>query len=335
MIPENLSPVPSRVCRLKLPKKTGRHSMANLSSPDDFASSQGSDSGDRHSGLERRFGREREAEQERPSASPLPVSARQFERFAEAIEADVIPRLLMAYRQAEPNCEVHSKERHPVGSDQVAQLTDLLLDGNRDGALAFLDSLIGRGAGIDILFLDLLGPVARRLGTLWDEDIRDFTEVTMAMGQLTCLVHHLARRGRAMTPPGGQDRRALLATPPEEQHGFGLVLVSEFMNLAGWHVTVRQCCLRRSLIDMVRNDWFSLAGFSVTGDQSLDWLTSSIAALRRASRNPDMIIMVGGKCFLDEPELVAKVGADMTARNCREAVERAEGLIQSAAAVAN
>jgi hypothetical protein len=52
-------------------------------------------------------------------------------------------------------------------------------------------------------------------------------------------------------------------------------------------------------------------------------VTTAIRTLRKASRNPDVGVMVGGPIFLLHPDLVTVVGADFTAVDAREAVESA------------
>lgn len=52
-----------------------------------------------------------------------------------------------------------------------------------------------------------------------------------------------------------------------------------------------------------------------------------IEAARGASRNRDLIVMVGGPLFIENPELVALVGADATARDAKEAVLRADAMV--------
>jgi hypothetical protein len=48
--------------------------------------------------------------------------------------------------------------------------------------------------------------------------------------------------------------------------------------------------------------------------------------MRRASRNPALGVLVGGRVFVERPELVALVGADATASDARQAALQAESL---------
>jgi methanogenic corrinoid protein MtbC1 len=54
-----------------------------------------------------------------------------------------------------------------------------------------------------------------------------------------------------------------------------------------------------------------------------------IRGLRRASRNPAVGIMVGGAILAGRPGLAAEVGADLSAKDAREAVDRADAFVAS------
>jgi len=264
--------------------------------------------------------------------SSMPISETRFHRLAKAIESNVIPRLLMAYRASEPSRSgVPCTDWH-AAPDHVARLTETVLAGDVDAAMEFDHALRGEGAGIESLFLEVLAPTAHRLGDLWEQDRVDFTQVTSAMGQLTLVIRRLSRRALGEDPVRSDDRRALMASPPSEQHSFGLLMVSEFLRMTGWHVACCPALSRRSLIDTVRDDWFLVAGFSISGEGNLDWLVSSISALRRASRNTGIGVMVGGKYFLEHPDQVSQVGADFMAHNGREAVSLAEDFLKGSQA---
>jgi methanogenic corrinoid protein MtbC1 len=78
---------------------------------------------------------------------------------------------------------------------------------------------------------------------------------------------------------------------------------------------------------MARESWVDVAGFSIGAKSHLDSLTRIISQLRRVSRNRDISIMVGGPLILLHPELVARVGADVWARDAQTAVRQASGLL--------
>ena len=123
------------------------------------------------------------------------------------------------------------------------------------------------------------------------------------------------------------DRRILLVPAPGEQHTFGLAMVATFFRRAGWTVWSEPLACSNDLVGIVRNEWFSVVGFSLSCASRMEALATHIRRVRRASRNPAVGILVGGQVFLERPELVVLVGADATAVDGRQATLQAENLV--------
>ena len=70
-----------------------------------------------------------------------------------------------------------------------------------------------------------------------------------------------------------------------------------------------------------------MLGISVGGSTHLESLTKSIQTSRRASRNLQLGVMVGGPVFVAHPELVSQVGADATAADAAQATIQADRLM--------
>jgi methanogenic corrinoid protein MtbC1 len=115
-----------------------------------------------------------------------------------------------------------------------------------------------------------------------------------------------------------------LLPAPEEQHTFGLVVVSELFRRNGWHVQGVAPMELDELQDLVSEQWFVLIGFSLSCDRLINPLCSTIQTVRRVSKNKSVQIMVGGRAFAKDPALWPEVGADWTASNAQEALELAE-----------
>ena len=109
-----------------------------------------------------------------------------------------------------------------------------------------------------------------------------------------------------------------------------MTIVSEFFRRAGWEVASITPSGRQDLIRAERAEWYAAVGISVSTTDQLERLPPVIAAVRRASRNRSIAVMVGGAMFAARPELVAEVGADLTARDAREAVLQAQNLLDHA-----
>ena len=248
---------------------------------------------------------------------------RRMAGLVSTLEGEIIPRLMLARRHGARTASDLHPGRQPDAAD-VAAFTKLLLTSDASVARGFVETLRAQHVSLESVFLDLMAPAARELGRLWEEDLCDFTEVTLGLCRLHQLLRELSPVFAGDPTLAGQTRRALLVPAPGENHTFGLSLVVEFFRRAGWDVCSEYPATSGDLAAIVRGEWFAVVGLSVGCENRLDQLASSVRAVRRASANRDVGIMVGGRVFIDHPELVSLVGADATASDGRDAVLQAE-----------
>ena len=190
--------------------------------------------------------------------------------LAQALDAEVIPRLVLARRAAPVAVSLDERDAGPLlASGEVAAFTQLV----RELSPAFCDA----------------------------------------------------------AQPQYQTRRALLVPAHGEQHTFGLYMVAEFLRRAGWDVAAGPVASTAEMLVLLRDQWYAVVGISVSCDVRLEGLAAAIHAIRRASRNRGIGVMVGGPAFLERPELAALVGADASAVDGRQAALQAESLLALAA----
>jgi len=243
------------------------------------------------------------------------------------VQLDVIPRLVAAYAGA-----ITPSPALVVAPAHVAELVELVLAHGESAAAAYIESMRGNGAGTEAIYLDLLAPAARRLGTMWDEDLCDFTEVTIGLWRLQSAMREFSpsfldqRTGLADGP------RILLVPLPGESHSFGLSMVHEFFRRAGWNAWSGPVHDSAELAGMVGREHVDVVGFSLACDERLEAVYSEIRAVRRASLNPGLAVMVGGPPFIGNPLLAAQLGADGTATDGRQAVVQAHALVEDSRA---
>jgi MerR family transcriptional regulator, light-induced transcriptional regulator len=254
-------------------------------------------------------------------------SGREVARLVRSVvESEVIPRLLLARRarsrQPDPAADAWTPE-----AAHVAELAGLVLAREAGGASAYVEALRARGTPVEALYLGLLAPTARRLGELWKADLCGFTEVTVGLCRLQQVLRELSPAFQDEGEPRQvEGRRALLAPVPGEQHTFGLSMVLEFFRRAGWDVWGGSSATAGDLVRAVRGEWFAVVGLSLSSVRRLDATAAHIRAIRRASRNRAVGVLVGGPVFV-APGLVALVGADATAVDGRQATLQAENLL--------
>ncbi len=247
------------------------------------------------------------------------------------IEQEVIPRLAQAHRSPAPSTEPLSAA---PSAAEVQTFVARILDGADADVMGLIGQLRRRGMSVQAVYLELLAPAARALGALWDQDLCDFPGVTVALGRLQRLLRELGPEFGIGAGPPRHHHRVLLAQAPHEQHSFGLSMVAEFFRREGWVVDGGVGTAAVDPAARVQADWFDVAGFSIGSHTRLDWLRQKIAAVRQVSRNPAIVVMVGGPLFTLHPDWVTQVGADASAPDASQAPQLAASLIAAATAVA-
>lgn len=252
------------------------------------------------------------------SAVGTPQSQRLLTSLTETLQDQIIPALARTHaatvrsRRIAP-AEIHSA-RTPSRTD-VEHMTDLVVSREAEAALAFARTLNAEGVSLPVLYLELLAPVARRLGEFWVEDRCTFADVTLGLCRLHKVVRVFSPRFCPAHAHAAQSRTALLLPAPGEQHMFGAMVVAEFVRRAGWEVTSGPALAEAELLRFVRTRSFVAVGLSASTDRALEALPRQIARLRERSANPSVQVLVGGWRFTEAPELASRVGADGTAND--------------------
>ena len=253
------------------------------------------------------------------------------------VEAEILPRLALARSRtpdATPaNSAAAAKPDIVTTDDDTAHIVRLLMGQEDTGALLYVEKLELRGATPASLYLGLITQAARKLGELWEEDRCDFAQVTIGLGRLQQIVRALSPSFQTASVARSAHADTVLLLPaPGEQHTIGLVILAEFFQREGWQIAGGPVSTGYDAAGIVRGAWVDVAGFSIGSLKHVDGLTACINAVRKASRNRYVGIMVGGPLFLRRPDLVTRVGADTTAPDAPSAIRQARGLLAMRAA---
>lgn len=245
--------------------------------------------------------------------------------LATTIETEIIPRLMLAHRESPEQIQARRKVFRVFEAADIVEFARLVVVHDVAVAAAYVDAVMKQGATLESVFTKLFSAAARHLGEMWTDDRCTFSEVTIGLARIQQLVHGLSPFFEAEAEPRPIGRTALLAPLPGEQHSLGVLMVEEFFRRGGWDVWVPLGSSQSDLLQMVSQERFDVVGFSVSGEGLLDRIASGIHEIRKASINPDVVVMVGGRFFNDHPEYVAQVGADVTDLDGSQAVVRLEG----------
>jgi hypothetical protein len=254
--------------------------------------------------------------------------------LARTIENRVIPSLVIAHARPQDIRAQVALARGDAVSNDAAALAEQMLSGDAGAARDRIEVLRAAGRSLESIFLQLLTPAAAHLRELWSNDLCGFADATLALWRLQQLIRQYSVDFRAEAERRETGRRALLAPTPREKHDlsyamFCLVLMSEFFRRDGWEAWIESDPTSRDFAQVIREQWFDVVEFLVSGDKQLDALAARIRMIRRVSPNRSIGIMVHGQVFIEHPELVLLVGADVSASDPSQAALQAQRLIGS------
>lgn len=248
-------------------------------------------------------------------------------KLARAIEQEIIPRLMLAHRVMPSSPTRSPLATRRIGEDEVKLFVKLILAPDDESSSEGVEAFVAEGVSIESIYVDLLAPSARYLGSLWDADQCSFSDVTVGLGRLQRILREQSP-AFASTGAGVEDGRSVLLVPsPGEQHTLGLVMVGEFFRRAGWHVSGGAWTNGVDAATLVKDEWFDAIGFSLGAEIHLQQLHDIISSVRQASCNRRITVLVGGPLFGANPDFWEQVGADGMTIDGREAPDLADRLI--------
>jgi len=226
------------------------------------------------------------------------------------VQDEIVPRLLAL-------TGARSHKRVPIAADLVSAVADAAVEGETGVVESHILSHVVNGATLADALLDIVGPAARQLGMSWEADERDFMEVTIGLGTLQQVLTALSDD---KMEPAMPNRRILLGPTPGEGHTLGLAIIDHLFRTARWDVEFDPYADRPALIGNVHDSWFAVAGLTLSADSFIEEARDTISAMRGASMNPRLRILVGGPAFERWDGLGARIGADAIATDARSAV---------------
>jgi methylmalonyl-CoA mutase cobalamin-binding subunit len=248
--------------------------------------------------------------------------------LTKVIEQDIIPRLFLTHCDVpRPNWHADNQKAMLSAIDSEA-LTRLLLSSDpADKIIEQVQDLMDRGVSLQRIYLDMLAPIARRLGEFWEADRCTFIEMTIALSRLHWVLREIGRRNGEGLPRGGAKPRIYLAPCPGEQHTFGLMMIEEFFLHAGWELASERQASLDAILQAASEQSLDMLGISIGCEEFLPSTQELIHSIRSVSRNRHMSILLGGLLFRDKPHFADQISGATVVFNGINAVETAETLI--------
>ena len=242
------------------------------------------------------------------------------------LESQIIPSLLAANEFTEPFYSTDGARTAFPTESEISSFAELCTGLDEEAPNLFVQGLMTEGLNSEAIFLHLLAPAARHLGYLWDEDLCDFSKVTIGLLRMQKITLRLGSDFQEKRKSALEGMRALFAPVPGSQHTLGVLMVSEFFRREGWQVWMELGSSEEKLLAAVKKDWFQVIGLSIGTEAHVESLTDTIRSIRAASANRDVKVLIGGPFLALSPNLYKEVGADAAAGDAVSAVELAKNL---------
>jgi len=207
-----------------------------------------------------------------------------------------------------------------------ATYLDALRAGNRQSAQAVVKTALARGFDVRDIYLHVFQPAMYEIGRLWEQN-----QFTVAQEHLaTAITQSVMAQVYGSVVLRPRLGRTVVATClGGELHELGIRMVSDFFEMDGWDVYYLGANVpTESVVSMVRERRADLLAISLTLLIQLPHLRELIAAVRRSPVGARVKIMVGGQPLNGDPSLIPSIGADLVARDARDAVAAATKLIR-------
>lgn len=207
----------------------------------------------------------------------------------------------------------------------AARYLDAVLTGDRRSAIQLVTQAADDDIPLEDLYLDVFAPSLREVGRRWQLGLISVAQEHLATATTQVAIAQLYPR-LFVAPRIG--RTVVVASVGAELHEVGARIIADLFELRGWDSAFLGASTPvDDLVAMVVDTSPDVLAISATLPTHVEQVRASIAGVRAAGVDP--IILVGGRPFLQVPDLWAQVGADGTAPDARAAVEVATRLVRA------
>ncbi len=243
------------------------------------------------------------------------------------VEAQIIPRLLVSKQIGKPHLTLVSSSKAMPSQKEIETFTDLCVSEYSKDAQSFVDDFLDTGLSTEDIFLGLLTPAAKYLGSQWDDDRMDFSQVNLGLVRLHSIANEIRRTSKSGQLVKGKAKNVIIACAPGSMHMLGTTIVADFFRKEDWQVVVAISSSANELVKTVSNEWFDVLGLSLSIDQQLTGLADLIDQFKSLSLNPRMVVMLGGPIFSTKKLDANDFGAHGICDNAKHAVGLAVSLL--------
>ncbi|MHC4937374.1 MAG: cobalamin B12-binding domain-containing protein [Planctomycetota bacterium] len=204
--------------------------------------------------------------------------------------------------------------------DEARVYLDKVLHGDRDGALAVIDGLVGTAPASDI-HEHVITRVQRELGRMWQMDEIHIGEEHFG----SAVADEALSRVRAHEKAAEPGDRVLLAAVAGNMHDLGIRMVSDQLRWAGMDTVFLGANMPAE--DIVRSAIDFEAKLIVLSAHLATHVTSLARTIEAIRAETDLPVLVGGPPFAVVEDLWQVVGADGVSLSATDAPDVAKALL--------
>jgi methanogenic corrinoid protein MtbC1 len=226
--------------------------------------------------------------------------------------------------------DVGALELKPHSSRLTWQIIEDHADGfvaliTRDGPQKteqYIAELLNLGMGIDLIVLELIPCIARKLGNQWASDTLSFAEVTIATGRLQKLIYSLDHLYQETRTNPSTPHSILVTASPGSYHTLGPLILSNYFTWAGWSVLSQSAPSENFIETTVASKSLTAIAVSIADYDQLDRLPKLIQSIRSKSLNPAIIVLTGGSLYISDAMSFGHIKADIKSSTPEEALHQ-------------
>jgi methanogenic corrinoid protein MtbC1 len=211
-----------------------------------------------------------------------------------------------------------------LDEEEVDKLTNLLLDTEEGSFELAITVLKTHGAPINYIVLDLIPAIARKLGKQWEDDSLSFADVSIGVNKLERVIHKLDYLFQANQLDRQQNKAIFVTGFPGSQHSLGTLIFANFLIYSGWQVHRPNQVNIDSIIYGISSKELQAIAISISTSEQLEQLPSLIDLLRQKSKNPKIVVLIGGPLYNKLPDAFDHIQAEVKAFSPEESVQKLE-----------
>ncbi len=250
------------------------------------------------------------------------------EAIKKHIEPEQAKHLINIYRWMIDNHEeiIQASEKvtappvsiNPEWNDLKESFQASLLSGNHRQSLNIAGDAVHKPEDLADFYLQVIQPSMYAIGNLWEKGDISVAQEHLASAIVTRVMASLYPRFILLEHTKG---KSIVTAAPNEFHEIGPRMVADLLEINGWDVDyIGANVPAKDILDLVLEKEPFFVAISVGTPFNIDNARDIIDTLKSKPSAKNTKIMLGGYCFLDNPQLIEKLGAEGYGASAKEAV---------------